>query len=115
MATSDIILKQPGQFAENDGENDHGQERAYDGPSRSDHCLFLAHGNVPPRQYLKQFTVAPSPGTTEFNNQPVLVRNVDCTAVVGMADRRASSGKARLGKRHDLPVATWQAHRLAHG
>ena len=55
-----------GDAAEDDGEDDHGEERTDDAPGNSHDGLLVADEDVAPGQEIKQFAVAPKVAPVVF-------------------------------------------------
>ena len=88
------VRGQLGQFAEDDGEDHHRQERADERPGGPDHRLLVAHRDVAPSQDLKKLAVLPQ------------VTPIVPLGAAGLDDQFVRHGRkrlrARLGSRRSL-------------
>ena len=53
------IRRQLGDSAEDDGEDNHGQERPDHRPGSADHRLLVAHRQIAPSEHIEQFAITP--------------------------------------------------------
>ena len=91
------VRRQLGQFAEDDREHHHRQERADERPGGANHRLLVAYRDVAPSQDLKQFAVMPqiAPivplGAAGFNDQFVTFTNITTGFSVAASCSRPAS------------------------